>query len=103
MKELVQSNPEEMWFLIGNKRQRFGTNEFALMTGLSCSGDLDKSQFKIGVDSFNEFYFKDFEKLTKAHLETVFLVSQYRIDEEVVNKAALYFINNFLFLRISLS
>ena len=98
-KELVQPTPEEIWFLIGNKRRRFGIGEFALMTGLSCSGDLDKSQFRTRVDSFKEFYFKDFEKLTKADLETVFLLSQYRTDEEAVNMAALYFINNFLFFK----
>ena len=69
------------------------------MTGLSCSGDLDKSQFRIGVDSFKKFYFKDFEKLTKVDLETIFLLSQYRTDEEVINIAALYFINNFLFFK----
>ena len=77
LNDLVQPNPGEMWFLIGNKRQRFGIGKFTLMTGLSYSGDFDKSQIRTGVDRFKEFYFKDYEKLTKANLETVFLMSQY--------------------------
>ena len=95
----MQPNLEEMWFLIGNKRRRFGNAEFALMTGLRYIGDLNKSRFRIGDDSFKEYYFKEYEKFNKVDLETVFLLSQYRCDEKAVNIAALYFINNF-FLRI---
>ena len=100
LKKLMQPNPEEMWFLIGNKHWRFGISEFVLMIGLRCSGDLDKSQFRSGVDSFKEFYFTDYEKLSKVDLETIFLVSQCRSDEEAVNMTTSYFINNFFFLRI---
>ena len=69
------------------------------MTSLSCSADLNKSHIRIGVDSFTKFYFKDYEKLTKADLEMIFLVSQYRTDEKAVNMATSYFINNFLFFK----
>ena len=72
------------------------------MIGLSCSGDLDKSQFRTEVDSFKEFYFKDYEKLSKADLEKMFLLSQYRTNEEAVNMAALYFSNNFSFFKDNL-
>ena len=96
----MQPNPEEMWFLIGNKCRRFGISEFALMIGLRCSGDLDKSRSRSGVDSFKEFYFKEYEKLRKADLETVFLVSQNRSYKEAVNMTALYLLIIFCFLRI---
>ena len=69
------------------------------MTYLSYSCNLDKSQFRIEVDSFKEFYFKAYEKLSKIDVETMFLVSQYRTDDEAINMAALYFINNFLFFK----
>ena len=88
-----------MWFLIGNKHRRFGIIEFALMTGLRCIGDLDKNRLKTGDDSFKEYYFKDYEKLSKADLKTVFLLSQYRSDEEAINMVVLYFINNFFFFK----
>ena len=67
------------------------------MTGLRCVGDLNKSRIKTGDDNFKEYYFKDYEKLSKGDLETAFLLSQIRSYEEAVNMAALCFTNNFLF------
>ena len=52
MRELKQLNQEEMWFLIGNKRRRFGIAKFALITSLRCIGDIDKNRLKAGDDSF---------------------------------------------------
>ena len=99
MRELKQPNQEKIWFSIGNKRRRFGIAEFALMTGLSCICDLDKNRLKTGVDNFKEYYFKDYKKLSKANLETIFFMSQFRSDEEAENMAILYFINNFLLFK----
>ena len=98
MRELNHPNHEDLWFLIGNKHRQFSIGKFALMIGLRCVSDL-KSRLKTGDDSFKEYYFKDLEKLRKGNLETVFLLSQFRSDEQAVNIVALYFINNFLILR----
>ena len=81
MRELKQPNHEELSFLIGNKRRRFGIAEFVLMTSLRFIGDLYKSRLKTGEDCFKEYYFKDYEKLSKVNLETIFLLSQFRSDE----------------------
>ena len=54
----------------------------------------------MGDDSFKVHYFKDYKKLTKSNLKTTFLLNQFSSDEEAVNMVVLYFINNFLFLRI---
>ena len=67
------------------------------MMELRCVGDLNRSMFKTGDNGFKEHYFKDYDKLTMGDLETAFLLSQFRSDEDAVNMAALYFINNFLF------
>ena len=71
--------------------------EFTLMSGLRFVGDLDKSRLKTNDESFKEYYFKDYEKLTKGDLETAFLLISFRSDEEAVNMVALYFNNNFFF------
>ena len=68
------------------------------MTGFRCVGDLNKSRLKTSGDSFKEYYFKDYEKLTKGDVETAFSLSQFKSDEEAINMIALYFINNFFFL-----
>ena len=99
MRELNQPNPEVLWFQIGIKRRWFSIAEFALITGLRCVSDLDKNMFKTSNDSFMDLYFKDYEKLTKVDLETVFLLSQFKSDEDTVNMVALYFINNYLSSR----
>ena len=58
--------------MIGNKRRRFGTAEFVVMTRLICVRDLDKHRLKTGDDSFKDCYFKAYLKLSKADLETTF-------------------------------
>ena len=85
-----------MQFLIGNKRRRFSIVEFAVIIELICVDNLDKNRLKTGDDSFRDYYFKDYPKLSKADLETVFLMSQFRTDDEAVSMAVLYLINNFL-------
>ena len=52
------------------------------MTGLICVGDLDKNRLKTGDDSFRDYYFKDYSKLSKADLEAIFFMNQFRNDEE---------------------
>ena len=99
VRELNQPKHEELWFQIGNKCKRFSIAEFALMTALRFVGDLEKNRFKTGDDSFKEYYFKDYEKLTKGDLETIFLLCQFRSNDDAVNMAFLYFINNFLFFK----
>ena len=66
---------------------------------MRCVGELDKSRFKTCDDNFNDQYFKDYEKVSMANLETVFLLSQFKSDEDVVKMVALYFINNYLFFK----
>ena len=88
-----------MWFLIGNKHRRFSIAKFALITGLRYIGVLDKNMLKTGDDSFKEYYFKDYGKLSKTDLETVFLMSQFRSDKEATNMVVLYFIINFLLFK----
>ena len=102
MRELKQPNHEEMQFLVSNKRRRFNIAEFALMTGLRCIGNLDKNRLKTGDGNFKKFYVKDYEKLSKADLEIVFLMNQFRSDEEVVNMVVLYLINNFLLFKVKM-
>ena len=84
--------------MIGNKCRRFSIAEFVLIIGLICVGDLYKNRLTTGDDSFRKYYFKDYSKLSKADLETVFFMSQFRNNDEAVSMAVLYLIDNFLFV-----
>ena len=101
MKELKQLSPEELWFFIANKPKRFGIVEFSLITRLNCFGNLDKTRFKSGDDSFKEKHFKDHSKIMKAVLEFVFIQADFENDQDKVNMAVLYLINNYLFFKDS--
>ena len=63
MRELNQPNPDELWFELANKCRWFSIQEFSLIISLRCIGNLNKSRFKTGDDSFKAHYFKDYEKV----------------------------------------
>ncbi|XP_062092474.1 uncharacterized protein LOC133798251 [Humulus lupulus] len=95
MRELYQTNNEEMWFDFGGKRVRFGLGEFAIITGLKCYGDYSLERFNIS-NKFVDKYFSD-QNVCREVIHTRFGSSKFEDDYIfAVKLAALYFLSNYL-------
>ena len=82
-----------------SKPRRFSIAEFVLITRLPCVNDLDKSRFKIGDNSFKDKYLTREATVAKFTLEKYFMFADFKNDQDDLNFAILYLINNFLFFK----
>ncbi|XP_055961069.1 uncharacterized protein LOC126671808 [Mercurialis annua] len=94
---LNQPNANELWFNIGGVRLKFGIDEFALVTGLKCHGDISKLRFRNTSDGIFDKYFKDLSCFNKQALEDFFVTRRWSSPEDGVKIAILYFLDVFLF------
>ncbi|XP_062111466.1 uncharacterized protein LOC133822973 isoform X2 [Humulus lupulus] len=95
MRELYQTNDDEMWFDFRGKRVRFGLGEFSIITGLKCYGDYSLERFNIS-NKFVDKYFSD-QNVCREVIQTRFGSSKFEDDDIfAVKLAALYFLSNYL-------
>ncbi|XP_070026365.1 uncharacterized protein [Nicotiana sylvestris] len=97
-KEVEKGNVNEMAFLVNVVKLRFGLAEFACVSGLKCTGDV---QFYSEATQKNNRliakYFMDYPSISKEHLVDCFLTKTFESDEDAIKIAVLFVINSFLF------
>lgn len=98
VREVESANPNEMWFLVGEKTIRFSMQEFCIVTGLKCSPSrkIDTRNVK-GVRLLDEVFHGNMD-LKISDLETAFLEGS-GSDETMVKLAMLYFLESVLLGR----
>jgi len=85
-----------MEFNFGGTGARFSDRDFALVTGLSFSGNVDDSTIGIRDIKTNEIHTKYMKKKSSIwtnHLLKYFTDAEYREDKDAVKMALLYFLN----------
>ena len=65
LRELKQSNQNEMWFNVWGRRLRYGIEEFVIVTGLNCVGDCAASTVSIEENRLLRTYFGGLNKMNK--------------------------------------
>ncbi|XP_055960157.1 uncharacterized protein LOC126662054 [Mercurialis annua] len=89
-RQLIHPKQNEMWFGVGEHKVRFSIEEFAVLTGLNCTGEIQKVGFE---DSGNSFVDKYFFGKTKVNMQSVIeclLSKRWQSDEDAVRIAFLY-------------
>ncbi|CAA0807330.1 Domain of unknown function (DUF1985 [Striga hermonthica] len=95
LREVYQSRTDEIWFDFGGKFLRFGIEEFAVVTGLKCTGNSKKLNIPKIANGLHDKYFAGVE-LTRSHIRWQFLKKMWASDEDAVKFAKLHFLANFL-------
>ncbi|CAH9133725.1 unnamed protein product, partial [Cuscuta epithymum] len=87
-----------MWFEVSGFRLRFSIAEFAVVTGLKCSGQFDESTLtSLDNNDLIKKYFNNSSKVSREAITTCFLGQRADCDEDAVKIAILYVIGLFLF------
>ncbi|CAA0841350.1 Domain of unknown function (DUF1985 [Striga hermonthica] len=92
--EVHQSRTDELWFNFRGKFLRFGIEEFAVVTGLKCTGQSKKLNIPKISDGLHDKYFKGVD-LTRNHIRWQFQKKSWASDEDAVKLAKLHLLANF--------
>ncbi|CAA0840029.1 Domain of unknown function (DUF1985 [Striga hermonthica] len=95
LREVRQGRTDEIWFDFGGKFLRFGIEEFAVVTGLKCTGLSKKLNIPKIANGLHDKYFAGLE-LTLSHIRWQFMKKLWASDEDAVKFAKLHFLANFL-------
>ncbi|PHU25786.1 hypothetical protein BC332_04118 [Capsicum chinense] len=105
MLEIEQPNQEGIHVFIEGQMFRFSINEFALITGLNCFGNID--DFKYEDSSTSELMKGYFPQSTngvdKEALVERFLKGNFENKEDALQMAILYFIHTFIYSQLNAS
>ncbi|OIT27259.1 hypothetical protein A4A49_22974 [Nicotiana attenuata] len=87
-----------MAFLVNGVKLRFGLAEFAHVSGLKCTGDVQLcSEATQKNNPSVAKYFMNYPSVSKEHLVDCFLTKTFESDEDVIKIAVLFVVNSFLF------
>ncbi|CAA0828826.1 Domain of unknown function (DUF1985 [Striga hermonthica] len=95
LREVHQGRIDEIWFDFRGKFLRFGIEEFAVGTGLKCTGLSKKLNIPKIANVLHDKYFAGLE-LTRSHIRWQFMKKLWASDEDAVKFAKLHFLANFL-------
>ena len=90
------------WINISRKLLRFGIDEFALITGLKCTGDFDKSRVRGAGGGLLQRCFDGAEYVDRKAIFECFERRRWSNDNDAIRIAVLYFIHSFLMSHSSL-
>ncbi|OIT19114.1 hypothetical protein A4A49_42335 [Nicotiana attenuata] len=97
-KEVEKEKANEMAFLVNGVKLRFGLAEFARVSGLKCTGDVQLcSEATQKNNPSVAKYFMNYPSVSKEHLVDYFLTKTFESDEDVIKIAVLFVVNSFLF------
>ncbi|XP_075096567.1 uncharacterized protein LOC142174635 [Nicotiana tabacum] len=97
-KEVEKGKANELMFLVSGVKLRFGLAEFACMSGLKCTGDVQHCSEATQKNSRSiAKYFMDYPSVSKEDLVDCFLRKTFESDEDAINIAMLFVVNSFLF------
>ncbi|XP_050228709.1 uncharacterized protein LOC126677936 [Mercurialis annua] len=94
MREVKHPNNSEIWFKVSGYKLRFSIEEFALITGLNCSGDCN-TLYSVSSNKLVATYFPN-SSITREGLGVVFLNTCFKSDEDAVKLAIIYLFECFL-------
>ena len=98
LRQIDQPNREELWCLVGGKKLRFSINEYSLITGLLCHGELgDASQIR--GDRLREKYFDGKSSISKFDLEKKILDYEGDSNSDCVKLALAYMVESLLMAK----
>ncbi|XP_016469617.1 uncharacterized protein LOC107791968 [Nicotiana tabacum] len=97
LREVVHDNRDELWLSLNGIKIRFGIGEFALITGLKCTGVAHKCYDANESCSLIDRCFPGSEKLNSQAIIDCFEGKRWSSDQDAVKIVVLYFINSFLF------
>ncbi|CAA0808761.1 Unknown protein, partial [Striga hermonthica] len=95
LREVYQPRTDEIWFDFGGRLFRFGIEEFALITGLKCTGTCKKLNIAKVSQGLYDNYFSGV-LLTRSCIRVQFLKKSWTSDEDAVKFAKLHLLANFL-------
>ena len=96
LRELHQPNQNEFWFEVWGKRVKYGIEEFALVTGLNCMGNVGASSVFIDENRLMSTYFPGSSKVNKQSVQECFLSKRWENDEDCIKLAVIFFVEVFL-------
>jgi hypothetical protein len=108
LRQVIQSNAEEMWFYVAGRYVRFSISEFCLVTGLRCDGDSDTQVFEDRPSQMKTKYFAQVDSITHEDVKSTFLSAcqmpdldlvEALPDNDIAMMGILYFITAYLFPR----
>ncbi|CAA0834548.1 Unknown protein [Striga hermonthica] len=95
LREVHQSRSDELWLDFGGRFFRFGIEEFALITGLKCTGPCKKLNIPQVHDGMYDKFFSGVG-LNRNFIRWQFLQKYWKSDEDAVKFAKLHLLANFL-------
>ena len=100
MRTVVHPSEQEMWFDINGSKIKFSVNEFALISGLKCVGNVSKRLYTSGVsDRFKTQFFPGKATVSRKAIKDAFNNYSGDSDEEILKLGLLYLISNFCFSK----
>ncbi|OIT19564.1 hypothetical protein A4A49_65698, partial [Nicotiana attenuata] len=100
LREVVHHNGDELWHSLNGCKIHFGISEFALVTGLKCTGVAHKRYDDNKSCGLIDRCFQGIKKLNSQAIIDCFEGKRWSSDHDAVKIAVLYFIHSFLFLSL---
>ncbi|XP_050213770.1 uncharacterized protein LOC126665110 [Mercurialis annua] len=97
LREIKQPNYYELWINVSGKLLKFSLDEFAVVTGLNCTENVDMKLYKKSDSDFKLNCFGNITKVSKKNVEDSFLLKRWSSEEESFKLAVLYFVELFLY------
>ncbi|XP_050233084.1 uncharacterized protein LOC126681580 [Mercurialis annua] len=89
LREVKHPNNRELWFKVVGYKLRFSIEEFALIMGLNCVGELDNLFFAPTRNRMVETYFPNSD-VTRDGLGVIFFNKSFKSDDDAVKLAVIY-------------
>ncbi|PHU18142.1 hypothetical protein BC332_13837 [Capsicum chinense] len=103
--KIEQPNQEEMHVFIKGQILRFFINEFSLITGLNCFGNVDDLKYEDSSPSrlMKKYFPQSINGVDKEALVERFLKENFKNKEDALQMAILYFIHTFIYSQLNAS
>ncbi|OIT19585.1 hypothetical protein A4A49_40580 [Nicotiana attenuata] len=97
-KEVEKEKANEMTFVVNGVKLRFGLAEFACVSGLKCTDDVQLCSEAMQKNNPSiAKYFMNYPSVSKEHLVDCVLTKIFESDEDAIKIAVLFVVNSFLF------
>lgn len=98
LRQIDQLNREELWCLVGGKKLRFSINEYSLIIGLLCHGELEDAS-QICGDHLRDKYFDRKSSISKFDFEKKILDYEGDSNSDCVKLALVYMVESLLMAK----
>ncbi|OIT30885.1 hypothetical protein A4A49_17658 [Nicotiana attenuata] len=95
LREVYQPNQDEIWIVVNGVKLRFGLQEFALISGLKCTGDEKKHYNSEYKKNLIDTYFSGESLVNKASISVCFKENMWMTDEDAVKISILGEFNSY--------